>query len=187
MLLLSNHSKQSHAMISIPVSPISHRRLSNASKWLCLVAYVVVVLVFSLSGLGNYRKANAILMDHAVVSAPVELDSIEEKRGRKGRVTNQYHFNYAFDANGVTHRGSFTTSEANADRYLEDGATVEIAYSRSEPTRFERLSLLENNKSLGGILTRLCISLLLMAVLAFIVHLIITRKLFVTQQETATQ
>ena len=173
-------------MISIPVSPASHRRLCTVSKWLCLTAYVLVVLVFSLSGLGNYRKANAILKDHAVVSAPVELDSIEEKRGRKGRVSNQYHFTYAFDANGVTHHGSFTTSEDNATPYLEDDATVEIAYSRSEPARFERLSLLENNKGLGSVLTRLCISLLLMAVLAFVAHLLITRKLFVAQQEAAT-
>lgn len=174
-------------MISIPVSPASHRRLATASKWLCLAAYVVVVLVFSLSGLGNYRKANAILKDHAVVSAPVELDSIEEKHGRKGRVSNQYHFNYAFEANGVTHHGSFTTSEGNADRYLEDGATVEIAYSRSEPARFERLGLLENNKSLGGVLTRLCISLILMALLAFVAHLLITRKLFVAKPEAVAQ
>ena len=90
------------------------------------------------------------------------------------------------DANGVTHHGSFTTSEDNATPYLEDDATVEIAYSRSEPARFERLSLLENNKGLGSVLTRLCISLLLMAVLAFVAHLLITRKLFVAQQEAAT-
>ncbi len=174
-------------MISIPVSATSHQRLSIVSKWLCLAAYVVVVLVFSLSGLGNYRKANAILKDHAVVSAPVELDSIEENRGRKGRVSHEYHFSYAFEAGGTTHHGSFSTSESNASRYLDEGATVEIAYAKSEPARFERLSMLENNKSLSGVLTRLCISLLLMAVLAFIVHLLITRKLFVTKQEADAQ
>ncbi|MGB3392027.1 MAG: DUF3592 domain-containing protein [Stenotrophomonas sp.] len=174
-------------MISIPVPPSSHRRLATVSKWLCLAAYVVVVLVFSLSGLDNYRKSSAILKDHAVVSAPVELDSVEENRGRKGRVSHQYHFNYAFEAGGVTHHGSFTTSEGNASPYLDEGATVQIAYSRSEPARFERLSLLENNKSLGSVLTRLCIGLILMALLAFVVHLLITCKLFVARPEATAQ
>lgn len=175
-------------MISIPLSDTSHQRLCTVSKWLCVAAYVALVLFFSLSGLGNYRQANAIFKDHSVISAPVELDHVEEKRGRKGRVSYQYHFTYAFEAGGSTHHGTFSTSEDNATRYLDaEEPTVQIAYSNAEPSRFERLSLLENNKSLGGVLVRLCVSLLLLALLAFIAHMIVTRKLFVVQQAPSPQ
>lgn len=170
-------------MISIPVSPASHQRLSTASKWLCAIGYVLLALLFSLSGLSSYRKANAILKDHAVVSAPVELESIEEKSGRKGRVSYEYHFNYAFEVDGVPYRDTFSTSESNASRYQDDGATVEIAYSRTDPSNFERLTLLENNKDLGAVVRRLLLAMAFAAVLAFFAHLLITRKLFVARQE----
>lgn len=168
-------------MISIPVSEKSHAVLRTLSKWLCLATFVVVAAFFGLSGFAGYRQANAILKDHSVVDAPVHLDDIEEKRGRKGRVSHIYHFGYAFEAGGNSYEGTFETSEDNATPYMEEGASVRVAYANAQPSRFERLETLERSKSLGAVLRRLAVALAMLGVLIFVAHLLITRRLFVAQ------
>lgn len=165
-------------MISIPVSDTSHARLARASRWLCAIAYVVVAAVFALSALSGHRQAQAILADAVTVMAPVQLDRIEESR-HKGRVSHEYQFAYTFSVDGVEHTGHFSTAEANAAPYLEDQAQVEVAYARADPARFERLERLQSQKDLGPVLGRLCVGLLLLVVLTFVVHLLLTRRLFV--------
>lgn len=167
-------------MISIPVSDTSHARLSRASRWLCSIGYAVLAVFFAWSALSGHREAEAILKDAVTVQAPVQVDHIEEKR-RKGRVSYQYHFRYDFEANGVTHTGNFSTSEDNAAPYLGDEPRVTVAYARADPSHFERLDRLEGQKSLGSVLGRVIVALGMLAILAFIVHLLLTRKLFVRQ------
>jgi len=167
-------------MISIPVSDTSHARLSRASRWLCSIGYAVLAVFFAWSALSGHREAEAILKDAVTVQAPVQVDHIEEKR-RKGRVSYQYHFRYDFEANGVTHTGTFSTSEDNAAPYLGDEPQVTVAYARADPSHFERLDRLEGQKSLGSVLGRVIVALGMLAILAFIVHLLLTRKLFVRQ------
>lgn len=167
-------------MISIPVSDTSHARLSRASRWLCSIGYAVLAVFFAWSALSGHREAEAILKDAVTVQAPVQVDHIEEKR-RKGRVSYQYHFRYDFEANGVTHTGHFATSEDNAAPYLEEEPQVTVAYSRTDPSRFERLDRLEGQKGLGPVLGRVVVALGMLAILAFVVHLLLTRKLFVRQ------
>lgn len=165
-------------MISIPVSDTAHSRLVRASRWLCAVAYVVIVAVFASSALGGHFRAQAILKDAVTVQAPVTLDSIDEKR-RKGRVSHTYQFRYAFDVDGVPYTGHFATSEDNAAPYLGDAPQVTVAYARAEPARFERLDRLQAQQGLGSVLGRLVGALLMLAGLAFLVHLLVTRRLFV--------
>lgn len=172
-------------MISIPVSDTSHARLIRVSRWLCIAAYAVLAGVFALSAFSGYRQAQAILKDAVTVQAPVHLDRIEEKHGRKGRVSHEYQFRYEFSADGQTHTGHFATSEDNAAPYLEEGRMISVAYARGEPSRFERLERLEGQKGLGAVLGRLMVALALLAVLAFVVHLLITRKLFVVRAPVA--
>lgn len=167
-------------MISIPVSDTSHARLSRASRWLCSIGYAVLAIIFASSALSGHRQAEAILKDAVTVQAPVQVDHIEEKR-RKGRVSYQYHFRYDFEVNGVTHKGEFATSEDNATPYLGDAPQVTVAYSRADPSRFERLDRLEGQKGLGAVLGRVVAALGMLAVLAFVLHLLLTRKLFVRQ------
>ncbi len=76
-------------MISIPVSDTSHARLTQAARWLCIIGYVVLAIVFSGSALSGHRQAEAILKDAVSVQVPVQLDHIEENR-RKGRVSHTY-------------------------------------------------------------------------------------------------
>lgn len=173
-------------MIRIPVSDTAHAQLTRASRWLCAIAFVGIAAVFSISALGGYRQAQAILKDAVTVQVPVQLDNIEEQHGRRGRVTHDYHFRYRFEANGVAHDGRFTTSEANAAAYLGEQAQVTIAYARNDPSRFERVQRLQNQKGLGAVLGRLLVALALMALLMFVVHLLLTRKLFVRRALPAT-
>jgi len=172
-------------MISIPVSDTSHARLSRASRWLCSIGYALLAVFFAWSALSGHREAQAILKDAVTVQAPVQVDHIEEKR-RKGRVSYQYHFRYAFTADGVPYTGQFTTSEDNAAPYLGDEPQVAVAYSRADPARFDRLERLEGQKGLGSVLGRVVVALGMLAILAFVVHLLLTRKLFVRQTPAAS-
>ncbi|WP_411850795.1 DUF3592 domain-containing protein [Stenotrophomonas sp. LGBM10] len=167
-------------MIRIPVSDTAHARLVRASRWLCVAAYGVLVAVFATSALGGHLRAQAILKDAVTVEAPVTLDTIDEKR-HKGRVSHTYQFRYVFDVDGVPHTGHFTTSEDNAAPYLGDAAQVTVAYARADPARFERLERLQAQQGLGAVLGRLVGALLMLAGLAFLVHLLVTRRLFVRQ------
>lgn len=172
-------------MISIPVSDTSHARLVRVSRWLCIAAYVVLAGVFAVSAFSGYRQAQGILKDPVTVQAEVHLDGIEEKRGRKGRVSSEYRFRYAFTADGTPYTGHFETSEDNAAPYLEAGRQISVSYARANPARFERTERLEGQKGLSAVLGRLMVALAMLAVLAFVVHLLITRKLFVPRAPAA--
>lgn len=167
-------------MISIPVSDTSHARLSRVSRWLCSIGYAFLAVFFAWSALSGHRQAEAILKDAVTVQAPVQVDHIEEKR-RKGRVSYQYHFRYDFSVDGVEYTGHFSTSEDNATPYLGEAPQVDVAYARSNPAQFDRLDRLEGQKGLGSVLGRVIVALGMLAILVFVVHLLVTRKLFVRQ------
>ncbi|MDF2819276.1 MAG: hypothetical protein K0S73_3216 [Stenotrophomonas rhizophila] len=175
----SNHQGENQ-MISIPVSDTSHARLSRVSRWLCSIGYAFLAVFFAWSALSGHRQAEAILKDAVTVQAPVQVDHIEEKR-RKGRVSYQYHFRYDFSVDGVEYTGHFSTSEDNATPYLGEAPQVDVAYARSNPAQFDRLDRLEGQKGLGSVLGRVIVALGMLAILAFVVHLLVTRKLFVRQ------
>lgn len=168
-------------MISIPVSNTAHARLTHGARWLCSIGYVVLAIGFAWSALSGHRQAQAILKDPVTVEVPVQLEHVEESR-RKGRVSHQYRFGYQFSVDGTEHRGAFATSEDNAAPYLTDGAQVQVAYARADPARFDRLARLQNQQSLGAVLGRLSVGVALLGVLAFVVYLLLTRKLFVPRQ-----
>lgn len=166
-------------MLSFTTSPATHAVVSKASRIFFSLAFLVGITVLAAGAIRGYLAATAILKDHSVVTAPVTLDEVVEERGRKGRKRNMYHFSYRFEAKGQPQTGTFITSESNADPYLEDGVTVEVAYSNQEPSRFDRLERLQNQSSLKGVIIRLLVSLPFVALLAWIAHLLTTRKLFV--------
>jgi hypothetical protein len=96
-------------------------------------------------------------------------------------VSYQYHFRYDFSVDGVEYTGHFSTSEDNATPYLGETPQVDVAYARSNPAQFDRLDRLEGQKGLGSVLGRVIVALGMLAILAFVVHLLVTRKLFVRQ------
>lgn len=171
-------------MISIPVSDRSHARIRRFSLWLCTLGYAALALGFAWAALSGHRNAEAILKDAVTVQAPVQLDRIDEHR-RKGRVSHEYQFQYRFNVDGVAHTGTFATSEDSAAPYLEEGALVRVAYSRAQPARFDRLERLQSQQRLGAVLGRLSVGILLLGVLAFVVYLLLTRKLFVPRAPAA--
>jgi hypothetical protein len=60
-----------------------------------------------------------------------------------------------------------------------------VAYARADPARFERMDRLQGQKDLGAVLGRLSVGVVLLGVLAFVVFLLLTRKLFVVRQPHA--
>ncbi|WP_454831045.1 hypothetical protein [Pseudoxanthomonas wuyuanensis] len=172
-------------MISIPVSAAAHANIGKISRFLCFAAFLFFAAMLTYGAIGGYFSSNAILKDHSVVTAPVTLEDIEEERGRKGRKSYTYHFSYAFDAGGQTRQGQFSTSEGNSIPYMDDGATVEVAYANGDPSRFDRLQRLQSQSGLGGMIVRLVVALPVSALLAFIVHLLIVGRLFVIKPKPA--
>jgi len=166
-------------MISFKVKPQNHERISRWSKRFFVLVFLAGAAMLGLSGVESYRHANSILADHTIVTVPVELVQINQERGRKGRKKNTYHFGYAFEAGGRQHTGHFTTSESNAEPYLDDGATVEVAYANADPSRFDRLKRVQGQSGFGGLLMRLLVAVLGAAFIAFVLHMLLVAKLIV--------
>lgn len=169
-------------MISFKLKPENHAVLSRWSKRFFLVVFVAGAVLLASKGIAGYRHANSILGDHTVVTAPVELVGVTEERGRKGRTKLMFNFAYGFEANGQSYRGEFTTSESNADPYLGDDVTVQVAYDNADPSRFDRLERLQGMAGLGSLVTRLLVAVLGAALLAGLMHLLLVAKLFVVRQ-----
>lgn len=166
-------------MISFSVKPETHAAISRWSKRFFVVVFLAGAGLLAYMGLDGYRQANGILRDHATVNVPVELVEITEERGRKGRTRLMYHFGYAFEADGGQHQGRFTTSQSNAEPYLQDGATIDVAYARADPSRFDRLSRLESQSGFGRLLVRLLVAVAGAALIATLMHLLLVAKLIV--------
>jgi hypothetical protein len=169
-------------MISFKLKPENHAALSRWSKRFFLVVFVAGAVLLASKGIAGYRHANSILGDHTVVTAPVELMEVTEERGRKGRTKLMFNFAYSFEANGQAYRGEFTTAESNADPYLGDDVTVQVAYDNADPSRFDRLERLQGMAGFGSLVTRLLVAVLGAALLAGLMHLLLVAKLFVVRQ-----
>lgn len=169
----------------IKVKPQTHATISRWSKRLFMLVFVAGAVMLGSMGIQGYRNANAILADHSTVTVPVELVEVTQERGRKGRTKEVYHFGYAFEAGGRQFQGAFTTSESNADPYLEDGAAIEVAYANADPARFDRLERLQGQSGLGGLAMRLLIAVAGAALIAFVLHLLVVAKLIVPRPTDA--
>lgn len=166
-------------MISFKIQPETHAKFAAWSKKFFFLVFVLGAGFLMYQGFAGYRAANAILGDHSVVTVPVELEDIVEERGRKGRTKLMFHFAYSFEAQGKSYDGRFVTSESNADPYLEEGATIEVAYANGEPARFDRLDKLQDQAGFGGLMTKMLIALAGAALVAFVMHMLLVAKLIV--------
>ncbi|NZA25699.1 DUF3592 domain-containing protein [Luteimonas sp. SJ-92] len=169
-------------MISFKLEPDNHAALSRWSKRFFQVVFVLAAGVLMFMGIDGYREASSILADHSVVNVPVELEGIDEERGRRGRTRHMFDFGYAFEVDGTQYRGAFTTSESNAEKYLGDGTTIDIAYSNADPARFDRLDKLQGMAGAGSLVKRMAIAVLGAAFLAFVMHMLLVAKLFVPRK-----
>ena len=172
-------------MISFKVKPENHVAISRWSKRIFMVVFLAGAGLLAYQGIDSYRHATAILRDHATVNVPVELEDITEERGRKGRTKRMYHFGYTFEADGQQYVGQFTTSESNAEPYAQDHATIDIAYAKADPSRFDRLSRLQSQSGFGGLLMRLLVAVAGAALVAFLMHMLVVAKLIVPRMPEA--
>ena len=160
----------------IKLSAHSHARLASVVKKLAIVGYLVALVFFTWVGLDSHWEAKQILSDQQVVEAALALDEITERR-RKRRTTYTYHFSYNFEVDGQTYGSSFSTSESNADPYI-DAATVSVAYKLSDPAVHDRVKVIERNASLGGVFKRLLFAIPLLALVVAAVYGLLMYRLF---------
>lgn len=173
-------------MLSFKVKKSTHQTISSATKYLCYTAYIGGLVFFAYTMFSNYRQAGMILDDPVITTAAVTLDDVTVEKGRKGRRTETYHFTYAYEVGGETFEQSFTTSESNAAKYL-DQESVEIAYAKSQPALSGKRQQLEKNHSIGSILWRFALAFFLLMFLVYAVYMIITAKLFVVRDASSEQ
>jgi len=169
-------------MLSFKISPAAHQKVSRVSSIICTLFAIGFVVVMCLTAIGDHLRAKRILADHSVVSAPLALDNVTEERGRRGRTKEMYHFTYQFEVKGQHYIGRFDVAGSNVDKYPE-GTVLQIAYSNTDPAHFDRLDRLQDLSETGGMFTRLGVGVLGAALLAFIIHLLATRRLFVPREE----
>ena len=172
-------------MISFKTSPQTHRTLSKVSMILLSLAALLGAGFLILTAILNYFEANAILKDHSEVVAPVSRDAVTEEHHRRGRTSETYHFHYVFEVAGKAYDGTFETSASNAEPYLREGASVKVAYANAAPSRFGRLEVLQSQADFGSSITRALTAIPLAALIAFILHLMLTRRLFVPRETSA--
>ncbi len=169
-------------MINFKVKDSSHQFISVIAKYLCIFGFIGSVGFFGYSMVINYQEASTILADPVVLDAEVSLDDVTYETGRKGRTTETYHFSYYYQANGQEFIKPFTTSESNADKYI-DSAMVQIAYAKSNPTLSGKVERLEKNSSISSLLWRGTLAFFGLMFLAAIVYGLITSVLFVNKDK----
>jgi len=166
-------NKQEANMIKI--SSQSHATFSSVMKKLAIVGFFGVLVFFGWVAAQSHLEAKDILSEKQVVEAILNLDEVTEKR-RKRRTSYTYHFSYVFEVNGNNYGSSFSTSESNAEKFI-DQPSLPVAYKSSDPSVHDRLSVIEKNASLFGVIKRMLIALPLIALMVGLVYLLITAKL----------
>ncbi len=173
-------------MLKIKVKERTHQTIAVISKYLCILGFIGAVGFFGYTMVKNYQQASTILSDSVVIDADIGLSDVTFESGRKGRTKEVYHFTYHFDANGESYEETFTTSENNADKYI-DLESIQVAYSKSNPELFGKLDQLEKNSSIGSLTWRALVALLGLMFLAAVIHGLITGVLFVNKDNPETE
>lgn len=161
----------------IRVTPEKHQTVKTISAIAMALVFVGTALFFTYMASRAYLKASSIMDNPETVQADLNLNemSLEEK---DGRVYRTYHFTYAFEQGNDEYTGKFDVAGSNSKPYLE-AETVPVVYKVSEPSLHERKKIVEANKDLTSILVRLALAIPVLALLAAILHFLVTRR-FIT-------
>ncbi|MCB1582449.1 MAG: DUF3592 domain-containing protein [Marinicella sp.] len=169
-------------MLKFKVKDSTHQAISVISKYLCILGFIGAVGFFGFTMVKNYQEAKTILSDAVVLDAEVTLDDVVYEKGRKGRSKATYHFSYHYEAGGKNYNKSFTTSESNANKYI-DSESVQIAYSKADPTLSGKVEQLEKNSSIGSLSWRGIVAFFGLMFLAAVVYGLITSVLFINKDK----
>ncbi|MFC3192826.1 DUF3592 domain-containing protein [Marinicella sediminis] len=173
-------------MLKIKVKERTHQTIAVISKYLCILGFIGAVGFFGYTMVQNYRQATTILNDAQIIDAELMLTDVTFEKGRKGRTKSVYEFTYSYEADGQAFAQSFTTSESNADKYV-DATTIPVAYAKSNPALSGKLNQLEKNSSLGSLSWRGLVAFLGLMFLAAVIHGLITGVIFVNRDDPENQ
>lgn len=173
-------------MLKFKVKTNTHKTISLISKYLCIAAFIGALGFFGHSMYKNHQEASTILNDAVYVDADLLLTDVIVESGRKGRTKSTYEFTYSYEAGGSQYEKSFTTSENNADKYV-DLETLPVAYAKSNPALSGKVDQLEKNSSLGSLAWRGLVALFGLMFLAWALHAIITGVTFTPRDEASEQ
>lgn len=140
------------------------KKLIRKSVW---PMYIGLVIFLTGAGAVALRNASAILRDHTVVSAPIELvDS--SSRTKKGHTTTTYEFEYRYSVDGKEFVQEYSAVNEKGEKYVDAGF-IEIAYANGEPGRSGALHTLKRQASFGGLIKRSLIGWAILGIVAFFV------------------
>ncbi len=138
--------------------------MKNFIGKLVLPVYVLAIGFLSWTAVGSHINARAIMKDHTVASATMELVDVSS-RTRRGHTSTSYDFEYTYDVAGQIYTGTYGAVNEKGERYIDD-PVIEIAYSNREPARAGALHVLERQLGLMSVLFRILIAALILGVIA---------------------
>jgi hypothetical protein len=115
----------------VELSEDGHAAVTIVARHAFLLIFIMASVHTVQSVLREYRHARAILNDHGVaIAVPAKADTVLDRllpMARKDRDV------YTFTVDGTAYSASFST----------DDPTVQVAYAKAQPGRFDRLEVLE--------------------------------------------
>ena len=131
-------------------------------------AYLAGILFLSYAGITSYINASAILEDHTVVDAPIELIDTTS-RTKRGHTSTTYIFNYTYTAEGNEYVSEYSAVNEKGERYI-DNPVITVAYSNADPSMVGALHVLERQSSLWGMIKGVTLAVLLLGLVALFVY-----------------
>ena len=135
---------------------------------LVLPLYVVAIGFLSWAGIQSYLNASAILSDHTVVKAPIELMDVSE-RTKRGHTTTTYEFEYTYVVDGKEYVSEYSAVNEKGEKYVGE-PIIEVAYANGDPVRSGALHVLARQAKLGSLIIRLLIVSVILGVVAMFVY-----------------
>ena len=110
----------------VELSEDGYSAVGVVARHVCLLVFIMASVHTVQGVLRDYRHARAILKDHGIaIAVPAKADTALDRLLPTDL--------YTFSVDGIPYSASFDTDES----------TVEVAYAKAQPGRFDRLEVLE--------------------------------------------
>jgi hypothetical protein len=130
--------------------------------------YLAAIVFLTSAGFSSYLNASAILKDHTVLDAPIQLADTSS-RTKRGHTTTTYTFNYSYTVADKNYMAEYSAVNEKGERYLSE-PTIKIAYSNTDPEMVGALHVLERQSSFGGLLKRSLIGSIALGLVALFIY-----------------
>lgn len=119
------------------------RKKVSAYRKFALFLTIIVTVGMGFFGVQSYLNAKNILSDYSTINAVVTSADHREEKGKKGFNKDIYEISYTFNLDDKDYKASFNTNVEKFEQYKRNGK-IEIAYSKKNPSNFDRYELLRH-------------------------------------------